>query len=160
MSSKEKKYARIYEQLKALLEKETSLMAQLSTINAILYHKFPSFFWVGFYLISNKRLLVGPYQGPVACQELAYPKGVCWSAINNNSDLCIDNVEAFADHIACDSRSKSEIVLPVRNSKNEIIGVIDIDSDKLNNFDEIDVSNIRKILSLLNKKVIDSYVFD
>ena len=157
MSGKEKKYKRLYSQIKELLEKDTSFIAQLATINAILYHKNPSFFWVGFYLRSDSRLLVGPYQGPVACLELANSKGVCWAGIIHKKDILVDNVETFPDHITCDSRSKSEVVLPLYNSAGDIVAVLDIDSDKRSNFNEFDLFGLRKILSLINIKFIDAF---
>ena len=157
MSNKAKKYERIFVQLQELLSKETSFNAQLATINAILYHKFPHFFWVGFYLLSTNRLMVGPYQGPVACQELERDKGVCWSSIKQNQPLIVKNVEEFPNHIACDSRSKSEIVIPLKKADNTIIGVLDIDSDKLEMFDQEDSSGLQKILSLIKPNFIENY---
>lgn len=154
MTNKEKKYERIYQQLKGLLSKDTSLIAQLATINAILYHKFPSFFWVGFYFNTKNRLLVGPYQGPVACQELEHPKGVCWACVINKESVVVKNVEDFPDHIACDSRSKSEIVIPVFDTTNNVLGVLDIDSDKQANFDDQDVAGLIKIVGLIRKDLI------
>jgi L-methionine (R)-S-oxide reductase len=94
-------------------------------------------------------LLVGPYQGPVACQELAINKGVCWSGINKKETIVVDDVHQFPDHIACDSRSKSEIVVPLRNRKDEIIGVLDVDSKDLASFDEIDAEWLEKIIKLI-----------
>ena len=158
MTNKQKKYARIYDQLKDLLSKNTNFLAQLSTINAILYHKYPSFFWVGFYLKYKNRLLVGPYQGPVACQELEYQKGVCWAGVIEKKPIIVKNVEEFPDHIACDSRSKSEIVLPIKNSKGNIVGVLDIDSDKLDNFDNSDIEGLQQIISLLRVDFIDQFL--
>jgi GAF domain-containing protein len=143
------RYSRIYAQLKPLLEKSPSFEAQLVTINAVLYHKMPQFFWVGFYRLTGNRLLVGPYQGPLACQELEYSHGVCWKSILERTPLIVEDVHNFPDHIACDSRSKSEIVIPVQNSKKEIIGVLDVDSDKTGTFDRIDEEGLKKILELL-----------
>ncbi len=155
MDSKSKKYIRLYDQLKGLLEKSPHLIAQLATINAILYHKNQGFFWVGFYLLEKNRLFVGPYQGPVACQELAYSKGVCWASILKAKSIVVEDVEAFPDHIACDARSKSEIVIPIFNSKGQPLGVLDIDSDKKANFDESDRAGLEKIVSLLNPNWVD-----
>ncbi len=153
MLPKEKKiarYERIYIQLKQLLKISPSFDAGLSTINAVLYHKMPHFFWVGFYFLNNSKLTVGPYQGPLACQELEYPKGVCWKSILERSSIIVEDVHKFPDHIACDSRSKSEIVIPLINMDNTIIGVLDIDSDKLAAFNKDDEIALRKILALLN----------
>lgn len=155
MNSKSKKYIRLYDQLKGLLDKSPDLIAQMATINAILYHKNQNFFWVGFYLLKSTRLVVGPYQGPVACQELAYSKGVCWASIQSAKSIVVEDVEEFPDHIACDARSKSEIVIPVFNSKSLPVGVLDIDSDKKANFDDIDRVGLEKIVSLLNLSWVD-----
>lgn len=157
MTSKEKKYERIHLQLKQLLEKETSLISQMATINAILYHKFPDFFWVGFYFLNDNRLLVGPYQGPVACQELEKRKGVCWAAVEQNNEILVDDVEKFPGHIACDSRSKSEIVIPIQNNKGNIVAVLDIDSDKLGVLDNFDIAGLERIISLLNPKLLNNF---
>jgi GAF domain-containing protein len=157
MNLKQKKYSRLYNQLKELLLKDTCLLSQLATINAILYHKNPSFFWVGFYLLKNNKLLVGPYQGPVACQELEFNKGVCWAGIIKKQCILVDNVDDFPGHIACDSRSKSELVLPLFNSKKEVIGVLDIDSDKKAYFDEFDTEGLREILTLIHPDFLDNH---
>ena len=149
MSNKVKKYDRLLEQLKPLIEKSPSQIAKMSTINAVLYHKMKDFFWVGFYLLQDGQLVVGPYQGPLACQVLAYPKGVCWAAIKNKETIVVSNVEEFPDHIACDSRSKSEIVIPLTNSEGEVYGVLDVDSDKLAQFDMEDAQGLKNILDLL-----------
>lgn len=149
MSGKEAKYERLYNQLKPLLENSPSLIAQMSTINAVLYHKMKNFFWVGFYTLNNEKLTVGPYQGPLACQELKYPQGVCWHTIIQKSSQIVPNVEEFPGHIACDSRSKSEIVVPIFNSSGSVMGVLDIDSDKIEQFDELDLQGLNKIISLL-----------
>ncbi len=121
----------------------------MATVNAILYHKMDGFFWVGFYLLKEGRLLVGPYQGPVACLELPENTGVCWAGINQGNPIVVPDVHAFPGHIACDSRSRSEIVIPLRNKDNNIIGVLDIDSNLQNNFDAIDAEQLEIIVSLL-----------
>jgi GAF domain-containing protein len=121
----------------------------MATINALLYHKMDGFFWVGFYLLREGRLQVGPYQGPLACMELAANKGVCWEGINHGSTVLVPDVHAFPGHIACDSRSKSEIVLPVRDKNQMIIGVLDIDSNRLNHFDSTDDAELQIIVKML-----------
>jgi L-methionine (R)-S-oxide reductase len=158
MSKKSEKYQRLYNQLKPLLENSPSLYAQMSTINAVLYHKMSNFFWIGFYFIKNNELIVGPYQGPLACQILPNPKGVCWHAVINRQPVTVPNVEAFPDHIACDSRSKSELVELIYNSKDEIIAVLDIDSNKLDQFDKDDIDGINTILTLLKSEFKDSVI--
>jgi len=129
----------------------------MATINAVLYHKTQNFFWVGFYFKNNNQLIVGPYQGPVACQILPFPNGVCWAAVCSNEPLIVNDVHEFPGHVSCDSRSKSEIVLPIKNNQGEIIAVLDIDSDKLNQFDEDDKNGLTDILNLLNPNYIKNY---
>jgi len=155
MNSEKKsaRYKRVYMQIEELLLKCDNLNSQLATIAAVLHHKMDNFFWTGFYILKNGRLFVGPYQGPVACMELKKDQGVCWAGINQNKTQCVPDVEKFPGHIACDSRSKSEIVVPLYNNNKEIIGVLDIDSSVLNNFDKTDSENLEKILSLLNKTI-------
>jgi GAF domain-containing protein len=121
----------------------------MATAVAVLHHKMEYFFWTGFYLLQDGKLLVGPYQGPVACQELAKDKGVCWAGIHQNQTIVVPDVHQFPGHIACDSRSNSEIVVPLRNSKKEIIGVLDVDSKDLGSFDEIDAKWLEKIVELI-----------
>jgi len=129
--------------------KSPSTIAKLVTINAILYHKIPYIFWVGVYLHHNNRLTVGPYQGPLACQELPYPEGACWYSVINRQPLVISDVKKFQGHIACDPRSKSELVIPLLTSKDIIYGVLDIDSNILNAFDKDDLDAVLKIVNLL-----------
>jgi len=107
------------------------------------------FFWTGFYLLKDGKLLVGPYQGPVACQELEKNAGVCWAGINENKTMIVPDVEKFAGHIACDSRSRSEIVIPIRDKNGKITGVLDIDSKNLDHFDQTDAMGLERIVSLL-----------
>ncbi len=143
------RYNRLFEQLKKLLSDSPDHIAQIATINAILYHKIPYIFWVGFYFIHNNTLIVGPYQGPVACQSLPNPKGVCWQTVLDKKPIIVGDVNEFKDHIACDARSKSEIALPVFNKKGELIAVLDVDSDNKQAFDTQDEIGLTKILSLL-----------
>jgi GAF domain-containing protein len=150
MKNKEKKYQRIYVQLEELLQKKGDVLSKQATISAVLYHKINYFFWCCFYTLRNNDLLVSNYQGPLACQNIEKGKGVCWAAINQGKTLIVKNVEAFPDHIACDSRSKSEIVIPLRNSENEMIGVLDVDSEELASFDMIDAKYLEKIVQLIS----------
>ena len=148
-NKKKGRYERIYKQLEQLVGKSDNPISRMATVVAVLHHKMEYFFWTGFYLMQDGRLLVGPYQGPVACQELAKNKGVCWSGINKKETIVVADVHQFPDHIACDSRSKSEIVVPLRNRKDEIIGVLDVDSKDLASFDEIDAEWLEKIIKLI-----------
>ena len=122
------------------------------TLLAVLHHKMDYFFWTGFYLLQDGKLQVGPYQGSLACINLAKDSGVCWSSINTEQIVIVEDVEAFPGHIACDSHSKSEIVIPLKNQHNEIIGVLDVDSSELNSFDEIDALWLEKIVELVYRK--------
>ena len=143
------RYNRIYTQLSELVKRTDNKIARMATITAILYHKMDDFSWAGFYLLQNNELIVGPYQGPVACQILEKDRGVCWKGINDQKNIIVPDVRKFPGHIACDPRSRSEIVIPVKNNKKEIIGVLDIDSNKPDNFDETDASQLEKIISLI-----------
>ena len=151
MDQKKKRgrYNRIYNQVSELMPKSNDKLARMATIIAVLHHKMEYFFWTGYYFLKDDKLIVGPYQGPVACQELEKNSGVCWAGINREEAVVVPDVEQFPGHIACDARSKSEIVLPLRNDKNEIIGVLDIDSSELNAFDEVDKEELTRILRLV-----------
>ena len=151
LSRKEGRYQRIVQQLEELLPKTDFLYARMATVNALLYHKMDNFFWVGFYLLVNDKLTVGSYQGPLACQVLKKNSGVCWAAINEGKTIIVPDVHQFHGHIACDSRSKSEIVIPFKNANNEIIGCLDVDSEKLATFDETDALYLEKITMLLRE---------
>ena len=121
----------------------------MATIIAVLHHKMDYFFWTGFYLLEDGEMVVNSYQGPVACQILEKDKGVCWAAFNKNETVVVDDVHSFPNHIACDSRSKSEIVVPFKNREGKIIGVLDVDSSQKNSFSEIDAQWLEKILELI-----------
>ena len=147
---KAKRYQHIYTQLQELMHKSKDVDARMCSIAAVLHHKMENFFWTGFYCLNNGKLIVKTYQGPVACMELKENTGVCWAVINSKKSIIVEDVEKFPGHIACDSRSKSEIVLPLYNKNAQIIGVLDIDSKKLAAFDTIDALLLEKILTLLN----------
>lgn len=144
---KEEQYLSLIPQLKALLKGETDLIANLANIAACLKLQF-NFYWVGFYLVKNKELVLGPFQGPVACTRIAYGKGVCGAVWKQGATVIVDDVNAFPGHIACSSFSKSEIVVPLFKD-DELIGVLDIDSDTLASFDEIDRKYLEKIAGLI-----------
>ena len=146
---KEGRYQRIFVQLQNLLKKTDDPLARMASVCAVLHHKMEHFFWTGFYLHKEGKLIVGPYQGPVACQELEKDKGVCWAAVNSGAPVVVADVHAFPGHIACDSRSKSEITLPVFDQDRAIQAVFDVDSDQMNSFNEVDRSALEKILTLI-----------
>lgn len=146
---KENRYKRIFVQIEALLKKCTDETARMATVSAVLYHKMEYFFWCGFYRIVDGELIVGPYQGPVACQVLKKDTGVCWAGVNEKKMIVVPDVHKFPGHIACDSRSNSEIVVPVRDKKGKVIAVLDVDSDEFNSFDDIDAKYLEKIVALI-----------
>ncbi len=147
---KEGRYSRIYTQLSELVLKSNNQSARMATIIAVLHHKMEYFFWTGFYLLDDGKMTVSMYQGPVACQILEKSKGVCWAAFNKKETIVVEDVHEFPDHIACDSRSNSEIVVPFKNKTGEIIGVLDVDSSEKNAFSEVDGHWLEKILELVH----------
>ncbi len=147
-TTKQEKYVSLIPQIKALVDFETDAIANMGNLCAAL--KFGlNFFWVGFYLIKEDELVLGPFQGPVACTRIKKGKGVCGIAWDTNSVLIVDDVDAFPGHIACSSLSKSEIVLPIYNSNYEIIGVLDVDSENYNTFDKTDELYLKQIIELI-----------
>jgi len=121
----------------------------MATINAVLHHKMPGFFWTGFYLLHNGELMAGPYQGTLACILLKKDTGVCWAGINTGRTVIVPDVDKFEGHIACSSLSRSEIVVPVFDRDNRVTGVLDVDSRELNNFDDTDRKYLEEIVHLI-----------
>ena len=146
---KENQYQRIYRQLEELLRVTGDIDARMATVSTVLHYKLGMVLWTGFYTLKNGELLVKTYQGPLACQVLKKNTGVCWTAINEQKTIVVPDVHQFKGHIACDPRSKSEIVVPVRDNDNRITGVLDIDSKVLNRFDDTDAKELEKIIRLL-----------
>lgn len=140
-------YQELIQQLQTLVGGETNRVANLANVAAGL-KEFFHFFWVGFYLVEDEQLVLGPFQGPIACTRIAFGRGVCGSSWQQNKSLLVPNVDEFPGHIACSSASKSEVVIPIRK-KDTIIGVLDVDSDKLNDFDEVDVEYLEKLCAWL-----------
>lgn len=149
-NTKEEKYQSILPQIKALIEGEPDMVANMANICAALKYGF-DFFWVGFYLVKNDQLVLGPFQGPVACTRISMGKGVCGTSWKNKEVIIVDDVDTFPGHIACSSLSKSEIVLPMYNSKQEIIGVLDVDSDTYATFDKTDELYLNQVLKLIEQ---------
>ena len=147
-SKKAGRYQRIISQLQGLLTKTSDPIARMATIAAVLSNKFDYFFWCGFYIVHGDKLIVGPYQGPVACQVLQ-GTGVCLAAVTQNQSIVVADVHKFPGHIACDSRSNSEIVIPVRNPNGNIMAVLDVDSAAVGSFDETDRINLEIIAGLV-----------
>lgn len=150
---KKGRYDRVYGQLAELLKPHNNQIAAMATIVSVLHNKFDYFFWTGFYLLTEGELIVGPYQGSVACIKLKKDTGVCWAGINRKETIIVPDVHQFPGHIACDSRSNSEIVVPLKDMTGKIIGVLDVDSKDLNSFDEADKEGLEKILTLIYPKV-------
>jgi GAF domain-containing protein len=148
-SRKGGRYSRIYKQLQELLITTTDPDARMATIVAVLHHKMDYFFWTGFYLLAEGELTVRTYQGPLACQVLEKHKGVCWAGVDQGRTITVPDVDRFPGHIACNSVSKSEIAVPVRNKKGKIVAVFDIDSASLDSFDETDAAWLEKIVELI-----------
>lgn len=143
------RYERIHAQLVELFIKNEDPIARMATICALLHHKMPPFFWTGFYQLDGDCLMVGPYQGPLACAVLESPGGVCWAAVNEKKSIIVPDVHAFEGHVACDARSKSEIVVPVREPAGNIVAVLDVDADELDVFSETDQVGLEAIVSLV-----------
>lgn len=145
--SKAEQYEELIPQIKGLLEGETDVVANLANVAAALKEQF-KWWWVGFYMVKESQLVLGPFQGPIACTRIALGRGVCGSAWKEAKTLVVPDVEQFPGHIACSSLSRSEIVVPViRNGK--VLGVLDVDSEHLNYFDETDQQYLEAIVAAI-----------
>ena len=147
--NKETRYSRVTEQLKDLLVQTRDPVARMATMAALLHHKLDGFFWTGFYLLREGELIVGPYQGPLACQVLEKHRGVCWASIDGNNPVIVPDVHKFPGHITCDSRSRSEIAIPVRGSGNKVLAVLDVDSKIPDHFDQADASALERMVAMV-----------
>jgi GAF domain-containing protein len=145
-------YQALFPQIEALTGTESDLIANLSNVAAALKEAF-GFFWVGFYIVKEGQLVLGPFQGPIACTRIAFDKGVCGASYSQQKTLIVPDVEAFPGHIACNSASKSEIVLPVFHRNGTVAMVLDVDSDQLDDFSEVDATELGKIIRLLERKL-------
>jgi len=148
-ATKTEKYEAVIPQIEALITGEPDLYANLANIAAALREAF-GFFWVGFYLVKNEQLVLGPFQGPIACTRINFGKGVCGAAWKEAKTQLVPDVDAFPGHIACSSASKSEIVVPVFRG-NEVAMVLDVDSDELADFDETDQKYLEELMGILSK---------
>ena len=148
--AKSDKYSLVYKQVEALLEGEDDCIANMSNIAALLHGTF-GFWWTGFYVVKGDELVLGPFQGPVACSRIPFGRGVCGAAWKRKESIVVPDVEQFPGHIACSSLSRSEIVVPVLRGGN-VIALIDIDSKELNTFDGIDREHLERIADLIGKK--------
>lgn len=149
MSKKTEKYERLYAQIRQYVATTEDIWARLATIEAVVHHKIQYFFWTGVYVLKDDELIVRSYQGPVACQKLKHHTGVCWAAVLSGETQIVPDVEKFPGHIACNSASKSEIVIPLRDPEGNLFGCLDVDSDRPDAFDREDEEGLQKILSLL-----------
>ncbi len=153
LTLKSQKYIEVTAQIQAVLQNETDEIVRMSTLACILSHAFPHFFWTGFYrVIPGKReLMVGPYQGTLGCLHIDFERGVCGTCAREQKTVVVPDVHAFSGHIACDSRSESEIVVPVFNAQKQLIAVLDIDATEKNMFDEEDQEYLEEILKIFSK---------
>ncbi len=142
-------YTEALARLEQLFGRTTDRTARMSTIAAWLKSEFSQFLWVGFYLLVDSDLTVGPYQGFPACMVLDAHKGVCWSGIDRGVPVVIPNVHDFEGHIVCDARARSEIVIPLRDAAGTVVGVLDVDSDEYDMFDDVDREFLERIVALV-----------
>jgi len=158
--SKQKKYDSLLPQILSLISGENNAISLLSNVTAALKQTFDSFSWTGFYFLNENsaELILGPFQGKVACSRLPAGKGVCWEALNRGETLIVNDVHKFPGHIVCDSGSNSEIVIPLIYN-NLKLGVLDIDSYEFNNFDEVDKLYLEKIMSNLINEITELKIF-
>ena len=148
-ADKQERYSTLIPQIESLISEEPDFIANLSNIAAALKQTM-DFFWVGFYLVKKEQLVLGPFQGPIACTRINFGKGVCGASWKEKKTILVPNVDEFPGHIACSSASKSEIVLPAFKN-GEVALVLDVDSDQLNDFDETDQIALEKLMRLIEK---------
>ncbi len=151
-SDRKKIYGEISPQIVALVEGETDLIANLANITAALKEAF-GFFWVGFYVVKENQLVLSAFQGSIACTRIDFDKGVCGHCYTTRQTVIVPDVEEFPGHIACSSLSKSEIVLPIFDRNGEVAMVLDLDSDKLNDFSETDAEGLQMIVKIVEKLI-------
>lgn len=145
-------YEEIVPQIESLIAGETDLIANLANVTAALKEAF-GFFWIGFYLKKENQLVLGPFQGSLACTRIDFNRGVCGHCYKTKKIVIVPDVDEFPGHIACSSASKSEIVLPIFGESGAVFGVLDVDSDQLNDFSEVDAVGLRKIVELIEKMI-------
>ncbi len=146
--TKEERYKELYPQIFALNQGEDDLIASLSNMMSALKYGF-GWLWVGVYFVKNSELVLGPFQGPIACTRIQLGRGVSGTAWHKKETIVVPNVDEFPDHIICNAASKSEIVIPVFDNTGEVAMILDVDSDKLNDFDEIDKKYLTQIIQLI-----------
>ena len=146
---KEKVYSDLYRRIEAILDGETDQIANMANAASLIHEAF-GFWWTGFYIVRGNQLVLGPFQGPVACTRIPFGKGVCGTAWQKKETIVVPDVEKFPGHIACSSLSRSEIVVPISTTDGEVKGVLDIDSKQLSTFDETDRRWLEKLVGLLS----------
>ena len=150
---KEEIYQQVTSAIRATLEEETDLIASMATIACLLHHSLDYFFWTGFYrVVAPGELLIGPYQGTLGCLRISFERGVCGAAARREETIVVPDVHQFPGHIACDPNSKSEIVVPVFNDRDELIAILDVDSAEYDAFDEVDKRHLEEIVTFLRDK--------
>ncbi|MGB5892539.1 MAG: GAF domain-containing protein [Ignavibacteriaceae bacterium] len=154
IASLEEKYKLLIKQLKELLNRNDHELSNLSNLTSALYQTFNKISWVGFYLYDKEKLYLGPFQGKVACTTIEIGNGVCGTAAAKKETIVVPDVDKFPGHIACDSESKSEIVLPIINKDGELFGVLDLDSSEYNSFNETDKIYLEEICKFLVKEIL------
>lgn len=151
--TKAQTYQEVLEEIKAVIEGETSMTARYATASCLLAQRFDFFFWTGFYEVDplkNDELVVGPYQGTLGCLRIPFSRGVCGACATQKKTIIVEDVHAFPGHIACDSQTNSEIVVPVLNKDGELVAVLDVDSTSLNSFDADDQKGLEAIAAILH----------
>lgn len=149
-ADKAERYAEVEDEILAVLEGETNLTARMATVASMLSDAFPAFFWTGFYVVDPARgneLVVGPYQGTLGCLRIPFTRGVCGAAARTGETQVVEDVEAFPGHIACDARSASEIVVPVRDGSGALIAVLDVDATEKAVFDAVDAQALERLMA-------------
>ncbi len=152
-SDKAQIYDEILAELRYHIGKSSDPVARMATIVALLHSRLKHFFWTGFYVLLDGELTVGPYQGPPACIVLPPHKGVCWAGIDRGETVVVPNVHEFPDHIVCDGRANSEIVVPLRDRLGRLVGVLDVDSADFDSFDEVDVDRLPRVLAMIYAEI-------
>jgi len=150
-------YGEILPQIEALVAGETDVTANLANVAAVLKQVF-GFFWVGFYLKKESHLVLGPFQGPVACTRIKHDQGVCGHAYSTRQTVLVPDVDLFTGHIACSSASRSEIVVPIFHNNGSVYGVLDVDSDRINDFDQTDSEGLSRVVRIIERSIVPALV--